>query len=226
MNNENDFSDEHLNAFVDDQLDSAERNRVVEALARDPDLSLRINEIRKLKELVRYAYNTPSKVHSMAQRAPSRLISSAVAAGLLATAAAGGWYWHASLPGAGDSANGMVANATKKRGVVMQISDNDPAKWDIALINAKNIRKEFPQEKMDIEIVAYGPGLEMFKKDSRVGQQLDDAANSGVKLLACGNTMEFTRTTRDQLNSSVEVVKAGVVEILQKQEQGYSYIRP
>ena len=226
MSTEHNFSDEHLNAFVDDQLDSAERNRVVEALTRDADLSLKINEIRKLKELVRYAYNTPIKVRSTALRAPSRLIASAVAAGLLVSAAAAGWYWHASLPGVSDSAIGVVANATKKRGVVMQISDNDPAKWDIALINAKNIRKEFPQEKMDIEIVAYGPGLEMFKKDSRVGQQLDDAAKAGVKLLACGNTMEFTRTTQDQLNSSVEVVKAGVVEILQKQEQGYSYIRP
>ena len=224
MNNENYFSDEHLNAFVDDQLDSAERNRVVEALARDADLSLRINELRKLKELVRYAYNTPTKVHSMARRSPSRLISSALAAGLLSAAAAGGWYWHASSSGV-DASAPVVANVTKKRGVVLQISDNDPAKWDIALINAKNIRKEFPQEKMDIEIVAYGPGLEMFKKDSRLGQRLDDAANSGVKLLACGNTMEFTRTTQDQLNSSVEVVKAGVVEILQKQEQGYSYIR-
>ncbi len=225
MSAEHNFSDEHLNAFVDDQLDSAERNRVVEALARDADLSLRINELRKLKELVRYAYSTPIKLRNTARRSPSRLISSALAAGLLAATAAGGWYWHSSLSGV-DVGAPVVANATKKRGVVLQISDNDPAKWDIALFNAKSIRKGFPQGNMDIEIVAYGPGLEMFKKDSPFNQRLDDAAHAGVKLLACGNTMEFTHTTRDQLNSSVEVVKAGVVEIMQKQEQGYSYIRP
>ena len=79
---------------------------------------------------------------------------------------------------------------------------------------------------MDIEIVAYGPGLEMFKKDSSHHQGVEEAAKSGVKLFACGNTMKATDTAREELNSSVEVVKAGVVEIMQKQQLGYSYVKP
>lgn len=226
MSTNNSFSDEHLNAFVDGQLDGAEANRVFEALNRNPELSLKVSELRKLKELVQYAYNTPAKGRGTARLAKSRLISSAIAAGLLAIGGAIGWYSHNSTVSGDGNAAGISAKSEKKRGVVVQISENDPAKWDMALINVKNIRKEFPAESMDIEIVAYGPGLEMFKKDSPLEQRLDEAARAGVKLLACGNTMEATRTSREQLNSSVAIVKAGAVEIMQKQEQGYSYIKP
>ena len=220
------FSDEHLNAFVDDELDGAETNRVIEALNQDPQLSLKVSELRKLKELARYAYSTPAKARRAARLATSRLLSSAIAAGLLGVGVAAGWYWHVSTVSGGGNTIGIGANAAKTRGIVVQVSENDPVKWDIALANVKNIRKEFPVESMDIEIVAYGPGLEMFKKESPLDQRLSDAAKSGVRLLACGNTMDATRTTRGQLNASVGVVKAGVIEIMQKQEQGYSYIRP
>ena len=57
-------------------------------------------------------------------------------------------------------------------------------------------------------------------------RRLEAAARAGVKLLACGNTMRDTHTSKAELNPVVEVVKAGVVEIMQKQQQGYSYIRP
>ena len=226
MSANNNFSDEHLNAFVDGQLDGAETNRVFEALNRDPELSLKVGELRKLKELVQYAYNNnaSAKGRSTAQLARSRLISSALAASLLAIGVTGGWFWHNALLTGSDGSIGP--SAAKKRGIVLQISENDPAKWDMALTTVKNIRKEFSAENMDIEIVAYGPGLEMFKKNTPLARRLDDAAKSGVKLLACGNAMKASNTTKEELSPSVEVVKAGVVEIMQKQEQGYSYIKP
>lgn len=227
MNTNNSFSDEHLNAFVDGQLDGAETNRVFEALNRNPELSLKVGELRKLKELVQYAYdnnNASSKGRSTARLVRSRLISAALAASLLAIGITGGWFWHNALLTGSDGSIGP--NAAKKRGIVVQISENDPAKWDMALTTVKNLRKEFPAENMDIEIVAYGPGLEMFKKTTPLDRRLDDAAKSGVKLLACGNAMMASNTTREELSSSVAVVKAGVVEIMQKQEQGYSYIKP
>lgn len=231
MSTNNNFSDEHLNAFVDGQLDGAETNRVFEALNRDAELGLKVSELRKLKELVQYAYNNDASAkgrstagRSTAQLARSRLISSALAASLLAIGVTGGWFWHNALLTGGDGS--ISSSAAKKRGIVVQISENDPAKWDMALTTVKNVRKEFPAENMDIEIVAYGPGLAMFKKDTPLDRRLDDAARSGVKLLACGNTMKASNTTKKELSPSVAVVKAGVVEIMQKQEQGYSYIKP
>lgn len=226
MSKDNGFSDEHLNAFVDGQLDGAEASRVFEALNRDPELSLKVGELRKLKELAQYAYrnSTPAKVRRTARLTQSRLVSTALAASLLVIGAAGGWFWHNVLLTGNNSGFGI--NAAKKPGTVIQISENDPKKWDIALINANNIRKEYAAENMDIEIVVFGPGLEMFKRASSLHQRVEEAAKSGVKLIACGNTMKATDTSREELNPSVEVVKAGVVEIVQKQQQGYSYVKP
>jgi intracellular sulfur oxidation DsrE/DsrF family protein len=120
----------------------------------------------------------------------------------------------------------QIAQAAGKQGFVFQVSDNDPAKWNLALNNAKNVQQELGKDNVDIEIVAYGPGLNMLKFDSPVGNRLEEAAEAGVHLYACGNTMKGMKLTKEDLHPGVEVVKAGVIEIAAKQRQGYSYIRP
>ena len=52
--------------------------------------------------------------------------------------------------------------------VVIQVSDNDPAKWNLALNNAANIQQALGKDNIEIEIVAYGPGLNMLKAESKV----------------------------------------------------------
>ena len=219
MNSGEKISEEHLNAYIDNELDSVERDRVFEAINADPELNAQLSEIKKLKELVRYAYAVKHPKRRSTLFSGSRLGAIAAAFAFVIVGASLGWVGHSAL----QNSNTMFA---RQSGVVIQVSDNDPAKWDAALINAKNVRKEFPREKMDIEIVAYGPGLEMFKNSSRIKSRLDEATQAGVKLLACGNTMKLTNTAKTDLLPTVEVVKAGVVEIMQKQQQGYSYIRP
>ena len=51
--------------------------------------------------------------------------------------------------------------AQEKQKVVFQVSDNDPAKWNLALNNARNIQQDLGKDNVAIEIVAYGPGLAM-----------------------------------------------------------------
>ena len=92
--------------------------------------------------------------------------------------------------------------------------------------NARNVRKAYGDKPMAVEIVAYGPGLKMFHQNSKVAAELEAARNSGIKLLACGNTISMTRTPRDELNRAVDVVPAGIVEIMERQQDGYAYIRP
>ena len=55
-----------------------------------------------------------------------------------------------------------------KQKVIFQVSDADPAKWNIALNNAKNVQTELGKDNVQIEIVAYGPGLGMLEADSKV----------------------------------------------------------
>jgi intracellular sulfur oxidation DsrE/DsrF family protein len=117
-----------------------------------------------------------------------------------------------------------VGNAPTK--VVIQVSDNDPAKWNLALNNAKNIQNDLGAKNVDIEIVAYGPGIDMLKFDSEVAGRLSDAASNGVTLAACANTMRAHKLTKDDMSPAARIVPSGVVEIIEKEKEGYEYIRP
>lgn len=108
--------------------------------------------------------------------------------------------------------------------VVFQVSDNDPAKWNLALNNAKNVQKDL--KGAQIEIVAYGPGIGMLKGDSEVANRVGEAVDSGVKVVACGNTMRGQKLTKADMNPKIGYVQAGVVELMERQMQGYAYVRP
>jgi intracellular sulfur oxidation DsrE/DsrF family protein len=106
------------------------------------------------------------------------------------------------------------------------MSDADPAKWNLALNNAKNIQTDLGAANVDIELVAYGPGIGMLKADSVVGNRVDEAIAAGVKVVACENTMKGQKLSQTDMLNKLSYVQAGVVEIMQRQQQGWSYIRP
>jgi uncharacterized protein len=118
------------------------------------------------------------------------------------------------------------ANGHEHYKVVVQVSDADPAKWNLALNNARNIQQDLGNGNVEIEIVAYGPGLAMLKSDSKVANRLADALDNSISLLACENTMRNTKVTKEQMYSGIGYVAAGVVHIIQRQREGWAYIRP
>jgi hypothetical protein len=110
--------------------------------------------------------------------------------------------------------------------VVLQVSDADPAKWNLALNNAKNLQTDLGAVNVDVEIVAYGPGIGMLRADSVVGNRVDEALTAGVKVVACENTMRAQKLAQADMLGKIGYVPAGVVEIMQRQQQGWAYIRP
>jgi len=121
---------------------------------------------------------------------------------------------------------GAQPAAAPKNRVVIQVSDAEPAKWNLALNNARNLQSDLGTANVEIEIVAYGPGLAMLKRDSTVATRVDEALTTGVKVFACGNTMRAQKLTQPDMLPAISFVEAGVVEIMQKQQQGWAYIRP
>ena len=126
------------------------------------------------------------------------------------------------------AAPGVVAetSATPKNRVVMQVSDADPAKWNLALNNARNLQADLGAANVAIEIVAYGPGIGMLKADSIVGNRIGEALGHGVKVAACENTMRGQKLQKSDMLDGIGYVAAGVVEIMQKQQDGWAYLRP
>jgi intracellular sulfur oxidation DsrE/DsrF family protein len=114
----------------------------------------------------------------------------------------------------------------EKQKVVIQVSDNDPAKWNLALNNARNIQQDLGKDNVQVEIVAYGPGLGMLKGDSKVAPRLAEALDRSVGLMACENTMHNTHVTKADMYGGIAYVQAGVVHIMKRQREGWAYIRP
>lgn len=123
-------------------------------------------------------------------------------------------------------ANAQTAPAERPHKVVLQVSDADPAKWNLALNNARNVQQDLGSDKVAIEIVAYGPGIGMLKLDSVAGARVSDAMASGMSVVACENTMRNQKITRDDMLPKIGYVGAGVVQLMARQKEGYAYIRP
>ena len=110
--------------------------------------------------------------------------------------------------------------------VVIQVSDADPGKWNLALNNAANIQEDLGAANVAIEIVAYGPGLGMLKLESTANSRVSDAMKKGIKVVACENTMRNQKLTKDDMLPALSYAPAGVVEIMKRQREGWAYIRP
>ena len=110
--------------------------------------------------------------------------------------------------------------------VVIQVSDGDASKWNLALNNARNLQSDLGEGNVEIEIVAYGPGIGMLKLDSPVGNRIGEARDAGVKVMACENTMKAQKLVRADMLNGIGYVGAGVVEIMQRQQEGWAYLRP
>ena len=123
-------------------------------------------------------------------------------------------------------AQAQTGASPRKAGIVIQMSDNDPAKWNLALNNAKNLQDDVGAAHVDIEIVAYGPGINMLKMDSPVGARIAEAGKANIKVLACENTMRGQKLTKDDMLAGIAYVPAGVSEIMKKQNEGWAYLRP
>jgi intracellular sulfur oxidation DsrE/DsrF family protein len=130
-----------------------------------------------------------------------------------------------ALGGGIATAQGQQTSAQRSR-VVIQVSDAEPAKWNLALNNARNIQTDIGVANVDIEIVAYGPGIGMLKSDSALGNRIEEAGKAGVKIVACENTMHGQKLTHADMLDGIGYVPAGVVELMQRQQQGWAYIRP
>jgi intracellular sulfur oxidation DsrE/DsrF family protein len=120
----------------------------------------------------------------------------------------------------------IAAEPAARAKLVVQVSDNDPVKWNLALNNVRNVQSELGARNVDIEIVAYGPGIGMLKMDSAVGKRVAEALETGVQVVACENTMQNVKLNKADMLAKIGYVKAGVVELMQKQQQGWAYIRP
>jgi intracellular sulfur oxidation DsrE/DsrF family protein len=122
--------------------------------------------------------------------------------------------------------------------LAIQVDQNDPAAMNLALNNAKNVLEYYRDkgENIGVEIVAYGPGLNMLRADTspvkeRIAHMASAEATFPSKIVfsACNNTLKGMEKREGRpvtLIPQARIVPSGAVRLMQLEEQGWSYIRP
>jgi uncharacterized protein len=118
--------------------------------------------------------------------------------------------------------------------LILQVNTNDPAAMNLTLNNATNVAQYYKElgEKVKVEVVTFGPGLHMLRDDtSPVKARIEEMMLSTpeVSFKACGNTQERMHKAENKdiaIIPQAEVVKSGVVRVIELQEKGWSYVKP
>jgi uncharacterized protein len=124
----------------------------------------------------------------------------------------------------------------KPHRVAIQIDQNDPQVMNMVLNNATNVIEYYRgrNEEVNVDIVAYGPGLHMLRADTspvqdRIKQLKEMAFPGKLQFSACNNTkqnMEKAEGKAIAIVPDASIIPSGVVRLMELQEQGWSYVRP
>jgi uncharacterized protein len=113
--------------------------------------------------------------------------------------------------------------------IVLQLSDNDPKKEGLVISVANNLMRQYDPDKVAIEIVAFGPGIDLLKPDNANRARVESLVAQGVRVDICLNTVDTIERETGKRPDYIPVatpVQVGVAQILLLTENGYTLVRP
>jgi intracellular sulfur oxidation DsrE/DsrF family protein len=118
-----------------------------------------------------------------------------------------------------------AAAQAKAHHVLFAVTSADEADWHLAMGNMRNLISGLPPDSVEVELVAFGPGLNIVKKGSSVEEDIKKMEEKHVTFVACQNAMRAQHITGADLIDGVGQVPAGIIEVVTKQEQNWVYIK-
>jgi intracellular sulfur oxidation DsrE/DsrF family protein len=113
--------------------------------------------------------------------------------------------------------------------IVLQLSDNDAAKQGLVISVANNLLKHYDPDKVAIEVVAFGPGIDLLRPGNSNRQRVESLVAQGVRFDICLNTVDSIEREsgkRPEFISVATPVQVGVGHILSLTENGFTLVRP
>lgn len=228
MNEARNFSDEHLNAFVDNQLGAQERDEILAAMAGDAELGQRLCALRSTKELVRHAYGSvPAARRARSVRLP--VWGGALAAGVvLAVGILAGWVGHqVARTGEAPRSLATLFSAEPAR-ILIHLDTAQPDQMDAALDLAEAYVSRMGSAQ--VEVIANHRGLDLLRRDITpyAGRIADlKAHHQRVGFVACGQTMaRLQRNGEDvELVPEAAVTGTAIEHVASRVQQGWTYLK-
>lgn len=243
MSNNKQYSDEHLNAFIDDQLDTAEKTEILDEIRHNAELSQRICKLQKLHNLVQLSYQSIDVPEQHQNTDNKKSITKvkwfAAASFLLALGMVMGWVSHQSMNAnnisdiAKITHNPSLTNNADNWKLMLHVSTANPKKLNIVLDEAETMLKQYASSSrnLQLEILANSDGLALVsdngknynKKLQELQQKYDNLA-----VVVCGQTLKRVQSKQAgkvKLLPDTSVVSSAINQIVKRQQGGWSYIR-
>lgn len=113
------------------------------------------------------------------------------------------------------------------RKIVFSIKGGSDEEIHHVLSSANNVLKFYGPEKVRMRVVAYYHGIRaLLKKESDIAVRVDALMQYDVEFVACENTMRTKGINQDELIDGVEIVTAGIVEMVERVQEGWVNIVP
>lgn len=119
----------------------------------------------------------------------------------------------------------FASGENAKSKIVFHMADNDPGKWKGSMAAVRNVLNALGKENAQIEIVAGGPGVYMMKQGSEVTDSMTELSKQNVSFAVCRASMKANKMAEEEVSPGVTIVPLGFVEIVQKEEAGWAYIK-
>jgi len=103
------------------------------------------------------------------------------------------------------------------------------SKWELLLGNVTNLLDAAEGIKIEIEVLANAEAVKYYTPELGLNPAIENMKalhQKGVRFVACNNALKANNISKDNLLEFVETVPAGVLELIQKQSEGYAYIKP
>ncbi len=113
--------------------------------------------------------------------------------------------------------------------IVLQLSDNDPKRERLVISVAYNLLKLYDPDKVAIEVVTFGPGIDLLRPRNKSRKLVESLIAQGVRFDVCLNTVytiERETGKRPEVIPGATPVQYGVGQILLLTENGYTLVRP
>jgi uncharacterized protein len=134
-----------------------------------------------------------------------------------------------ALPGARAQQAPLQDKPFAEHRIVLQLSDNDPRKQGLVISVANNLMKFYDPDKVAVEIVTFGPGIDLLRPENPNRKAVESLVAQGVRVDICLNTVDtIERETgkRPEFLSVATPVQVGVAQILHLTENGYTLVKP
>ena len=116
--------------------------------------------------------------------------------------------------------------AEKVHRIVFQVTLDGAENWNKVLNQIENLKKGFAPDKVEIEVVTHGDaGGFVLAKNTALSERIQKIEATGVQFSLCANTQKKNNIKPEEITPGVTIVPAGIVQVIKRQEEGWSYVK-